>query len=358
MKKVLLLTDVNFWERFSGNRMRIYNLIEYLAPLVELTVINTGPAPQDIENQLSLKFKAEFHVLEKSRYLSSTGYGRKLKALIRKRQFDAVIVEYIHSSYFLNFLEFDTKVILDAHDIISDRADEFKKFNYPGTLYEISRESENEIFNVYDYVMALCKPDYEKIGSIIGVEKSLLCPHPVVPCRHPIREKVETIAYVASAYLPNRDAITFFLENCWPKISAKYPVQLLIYGAVGNEISLSGYERVRCKGYMADSIQIYQNADIMINPVRFGAGLKIKNIEALANGLPLVTSSHGARGLEAAINTAMLVADSPEDIVSAIYHLIDRLTLRQDLSDKAYTFIDDHFSFESCFRSLIDVINL
>ena len=316
MKKVLLVTDVNFWERSSGNRSRIYNLVKYLSIQVQLTVVNTGPAPRDIEDHLIKTFNAEFFVLEKTAYLSSTGYGRKLKAFLKGRHFDTVIIEYIHSSYFLNFLREEAQLILDAHDIISERADEFKKYDHAGALYELPAETEKEIFGVYDHVMVLCPADYEKVTAMAGPGKALLCPHPVEPISHPVRDEVKNIVFVASAYLPNRDAINWFIKNCWPQIAAKHNVQLQIYGTVCSGADLAGQQNISLNGFVSDINEIYHQADIVINPVRFGAGIKIKNIEGLAHGRPLVTTAHGGRGIESGINNSFLVANDQEDFIA------------------------------------------
>jgi glycosyltransferase involved in cell wall biosynthesis len=357
MKKVLLVTDVNFWEKSSGNRMRIYNLIEWLAPLVQLTVVNTGPAPQNIETLLARKFEAEFFVLEKTKYLNSNGYGRRLKAFLKTKHFDAVIIEYIHSSYFLNFLIEETILILDAHDIISHRTYEFKKFNYSGSLYELPRETEIEIFSAYDHVLALCQPDFEEITAMVGPGRALLCPHPVQTCPHPLKESAKNIVFIASGYLPNVDAINWFIDNCWSHISAKYDVRLLVFGTVGGNIKLSGHQEIICKGFVEDLHQIYRDADIIINPVRFGAGLKIKNVEALSHGLPLVTTTHGARGIEAGISNAFLVADDHTEFIHSVESLIKDINLRKKLMKNAIKFINDNFSAERCFKPLFDVIN-
>ena len=219
MKKVLIVTDVSFWEKSSGHRARISALVEYLAQQVTLTVVNTGPAPENIEKILGDRFHASFFVLEKTDYLNSNGYGRRLKAFLKNKHFDVIIIEYIHSSYFLNFLSGEVKVILDAHDIISERADEFKKFNYAGALYELSEQTEREIFGVYDQIMVLCQADVEKVTQMAGPGKALLCPHPVEICKHPIKKEVKNIAFIGSGYLPNIDTINWFAENCWPQIS-------------------------------------------------------------------------------------------------------------------------------------------
>jgi len=356
MKKVLLVTDVNFWEKSSGNRARIYSLVQYLSSQVQLTVVNTGPAPQHIEDFLSKKFTAEFFVLENTKYLNSNGYGRRLKAFLKGKHFDTIIIEYIHSSYFLNFLTEDTRIILDAHDIISHRAEEFKKFNYPGALYELSGETEAEILSVYDNVMVLCQADADLVNAMTGPGKALLCPHPVEPRSHPQKNIVKNIAFVASGYLPNKDAIEWFIANCWPAISAKYDVTLSIYGTVCSALIPQAQTNVVYKGFVPDSDQIYEEADLIINPVRFGAGLKIKNMEALAHGIPLVTTTHGARGIETGINQSFLVADDAGGFIRAIGSLIENPELRQKLGESAHQLIEKRFSAAQCFEPLLEAI--
>jgi glycosyltransferase involved in cell wall biosynthesis len=356
MKKVLLITDVNFWQKNAGHCARIYSLVEYLAQNVQLTVVNTGPAPQNIESFLRCKFNAEFFILEKINYLGSNGYGRRLKAFIKYRVFDTIIIEYIHNSYFINFIDSEANIILDAHDIMTERYEEFKKYNYADNLYEISRKAETEMFNAYDYVLVLCGPDY-KMANSMAPGKILICPHPVTPCIHFPRSEVKNITFVGSSYFPNSDAITFFIEHCWPQISEKYPINLTIYGAVCKDIRLVNKERIFLKGFVADQNQIYDEAGVIINPVRFGAGLKIKNIEALAHGLPLLTTTHGARGIEDATNKAFLVANNADEFIQSIVSLTENVQLRKMLCDNAHKFINDNFSIEKCFEPLISVIN-
>ena len=357
MKTVLLLTDVSFWEGSSGHRARIKALIEYLSQKIRLTVINTGPAPSNIEQTLHLSYNAEFFVLEKRKYLSSTGYGRKLKKLLIGRIFDSVIIEYIHSSYFLNFLEGNPQIILDAHDIISERTNEFIKFNYAGVLYELAAETEVEIMNIYDKVIVLCEPDYIKLRLLFDEKKILLCPHPVRTHCRKLRSHVRNISYVASAYLPNKDAIEFFIKNTWPLISEKYPgVKLSVYGTVCTGLNTINQNNILLKGFVSALDRIYDGSDIIINPIRFGAGMKIKNIEALANGVPLVTTSHGARGLENGCGKAFLVADEPKAFAEAVILLIENYQTREYLARNAIDLASLNFSPERCFDPLLKIL--
>jgi glycosyltransferase involved in cell wall biosynthesis len=356
MKKVLLLTDINFWERSSGNRARVYSLVKYLSGRVQLTVVNTGPAPQGVEAVLGTQFTADFFVLEKNRYLSSTGYGRKLRALLKDKRFDTVIIEYIHSSYFLNFLREEVQLILDAHDIISERALEFEQFGYAGELYELPAETEQELFSVYDHIMVLCPADADKVNAMAVPGKALLCPHPVEPVAHANRLQVKNIVFIASAYLPNRDAINWFIKNCWPQISAAHPVNLQIYGTVCTGVDLQGQQNIHLNGFAPAIDAVYDHADIVINPVRFGAGVKIKNMEALAHGRPLITTAHGARGVENGIGSAFLVANDAEGFIEALNRLIADADLRKSLGETAQQLIRCHFATEACFQPLMDAI--
>lgn len=160
---------------------------------------------------------------------------------------------------------------------------------------------------MYDHLIAICQPDASRLRSILPESSVLLCPHPVDMYIPIIREEVAAIGFIASEYPPNVDTIRFFIQNCWPEIIASFEVSLNIYGNVCRFVS-PGIRNVNLKGHILDQQQAYKGCDIMINPVRFGAGLKIKNIEALASGLPLLTTTHGSRGLEEACGTAFLCA--------------------------------------------------
>jgi len=361
MKKVLLITDVNFWEKCSGNRARISELIDYLSFKVDLSVVKVGPVLQEIEDHVRTSINAEFYVLEKNKMLNSNGYGHRLAGYLKERHFDVIIIEYIHCSYFLNYLVKDVYVILDAHDIISHRTEEFEKYHYAGkgqgAMFKMTRENEIDILKIYDNVIVLCQPDLKKVNEMIGIGKAILCPHPATPNTHEIRPCVKNISFVASSYLPNIDAVNWFLAKCWPRIVNKYPVQLKIYGTICSELRSIDLEGVSLNGFVPNPGIIYEDADIIINPVRFGAGLKIKNIEALSHSLPLVTTTHGARGIESGIDDCFLVADDADGFFYAIESLIQSAELRKKIGKNALEFIAGSFSAEKCFEPLLDVIN-
>lgn len=94
----------------------------------------------------------------------------------------------------------------------------------------------------------------------------------------------------------------------------------------------------------------------MINPVQMGAGLKIKSVEAMANGLPLVTTTHSATGLMKAKGKGFLIANEAENFAFALNRLMMDYDHRCQLGRFAHRFIQKHFSQERCFKSLLQFI--
>ncbi len=109
-------------------------------------------------------------------------------------------------------------------------------------------------------------------------------------------------------------------------------------------------------GFVDDLGAVYRDTDIAINPVRFGAGLKIKTVEALASGLPLVTTAEGARGLGQFAGEAFLVADEPAEFGSHLGALLASVEQRSALADAAWRVAREHFTPKACFDPLLQRI--
>lgn len=114
----------------------------------------------------------------------------------------------------------------------------------------------------------------------------------------------------------NDDGLRWFLEAVWPLVSAALPDARL--RVIGREIrpglralAESLAPRVRVEGYVADLGEALGGAAALINPLRFGSGVKLKVIEALSRQLPVISTSIGAEGIASGPGTGVLVADDP-----------------------------------------------
>ena len=88
----------------------------------------------------------------------------------------------------------------------------------------------------------------------------------------------------------------------------------------------------------------YEEADVVINPRRFGTGLSIKSIEAMSWGKPLVSTSAGATGLEDGAGTGFVLADRQTDFKEAIVRLLSDPEYYRKMSDGAYDYACDYNS--------------
>jgi glycosyltransferase involved in cell wall biosynthesis len=200
-----------------------------------------------------------------------------------------------------------------------------------------------------------------------------------------LRPEATRIGFVAGGTNPNLDAIVWFLRDVWPAVY-RPGISLHVYGGVGDmlrwnsrpqqqpgelettfpgithfyesrSLDIGAQPGVVLHGFVPHLSQIYAYIDIAINPVRFGSGLKIKNMEALGCGIPLLTTSHGAGGLEAHVGQALLVADEPAGFAMQLDQLLDSYALRWSLGTAAYQLVRTRFSPEACFGGLLAAIH-
>ena len=358
MKTVLIITHIPYWLKNTGDGARLFALVNYLKRHALVVVAFGGVADKNdprvadsVDERLTTVFIGE------GKPLQIETYSRLFQRFMEGKTFDVCIVEHIFLSFLLPFIPRGTKLMLDAHDIVSERVKSFRQYGYStASPMNISEEDEIGSFGRYHKVILLQQNEYDKVCRMIGREKVLLAPHPASLRRHSINGSVRHIGYVASNYAPNVNALSWFLKNVWPML-CRYDVPLKVYGNIGEVFRVERSKGVIVNGFEPDISAIYDEIDIVINPVFFGAGLKIKNVEALANGLPLVTTSHGAQGLESGLNTAFLAADEPQSFARHMINLITDHDLRRSIGEQAYEFAEERFSTECCFGELLAEIN-
>ena len=107
-------------------------------------------------------------------------------------------------------------------------------------------------------------------------------------------------------------------------------------------------EGVIVKGFVSDEelAKIYKNVRLVVVPLRFGAGIKGKVIDAMYNGLPMVSTSIGAEGIIGA-DDILNVADTPKDFAANVIDLYDDVQRLQELSKKASLYVKEKHSIDA-----------
>jgi glycosyltransferase involved in cell wall biosynthesis len=145
---------------------------------------------------------------------------------------------------------------------------------------------------------------------------------------------------------PNVDGMLWFAREIWPGLRSKHlDIQLRVVG--GNPppaIQALDGDGMEILGYVPDTLSYLMDSWLSVAPLRFGAGMKGKVGEAMAAGLPVVTTSFGAEGFGLVPGEHLFVADDPVTFSESISKLIDDPNLRAQLGKAGQAFIDSRYS--------------
>jgi glycosyltransferase involved in cell wall biosynthesis len=142
-------------------------------------------------------------------------------------------------------------------------------------------------------------------------------------------------------YHANVDAVTWFCRTAWPEIARHHPdLQFTIVGRdPAPEVRALASDRIHVTGTVEDVRPFYASAVAAVVPIRTGSGTRLKILEAMAAGVPVVSTRLGAEGIEAEDNVHLLLADSEPEIVAAIHRLVWSRETRCRLSHAARSLV-------------------
>ena len=150
-------------------------------------------------------------------------------------------------------------------------------------------------------------------------------------------------------YWPNADAARRLAREVLPAVGplTAGPARVVIAGETGNDPvvrDLAGVPGVTMTGFVPDLGPLYAAADVLVAPLAFGAGTRIKLLEAFSRGVPVVTTSIGAAGLDAVPGRHLLIADAPGEMARAVRRLAGDAGLRERLAGAALDLVRTRYS--------------
>ncbi len=159
------------------------------------------------------------------------------------------------------------------------------------------------------------------------------------------------------AHHPNKDAVLWFVEEIYPLIRKELEVPFYIVGSkVPDEVkALDGRDGIVVKGFVSDEEldRLYASCQAVVVPLRYGAGVKGKVIEALYNGMPTVTTSIGAEGIEG-VEQVLAVADDPEEFARRTLEYCRDPQLSAQTGRKAVEYVKSVFSMDAVWNIIKD----
>jgi glycosyltransferase involved in cell wall biosynthesis len=256
----------------------------------------------------------------------------------RQFRFDTVLVEYVFFSRALLNFGPDVLKLIDTHDVFADRYKKLRASGIRRFWFVTDKEQERKGLERADTVIAI--QDHEAEYFRREIER------PVVTIGHSVRleplpeVRDPVVGYFGSGNAANVQALESFLSEVWPLVRQAVPeAKLLVGGGIARRYS--SREDLLLMPVVDDPAEVYSRAMVMVNPMQVGTGLKIKSIEALGFGRPLVTTTVGAHGLEAAADSAFLLANRPAEMARALASVLREPATRAALSAAAFQFVQD-----------------
>jgi glycosyltransferase involved in cell wall biosynthesis len=288
----------------------------------------------------------------------SSHFEKVLTELLSKENFDIVQLETLWVSPYVEAIrkKSSAKIVFRSHNVefmIWERLASISKNPLKGMYLKLLacrlKKYEVDMLNKYDGIACITDLD-------ASVFKKLGCKVPIIhipfgvnlPDYKPVESGVEfpSVFHIGSMdWMPNEEAIKWFLTTIWPKIQLKYP-NLNLYLAGRNmpdwllEFKM---KNVIVEGEVRDSLEFINSKSIMIVPLQSGGGMRIKIIEGMALAKTIISTSIGAEGIAYENNVNLLIADTEEAFEEAIARCVTDQTFSETIGRNARTLIETKY---------------
>lgn len=279
---------------------------------------------------------------------------RAVERVVRRDRPMAVFAEYALLSKCFEGLPPNVLKVIDTVELFFRNRERFQTAGLAAPRV-CSPESEMMALGRADLLIAIQRNDAQALTHHFPRARVITVPHAYrqAPRRQGGPER-GSLLYVASSNPFNVHGLHEFTTHAWPLIAARAPFATLrIVGSVSPD-SHEGAGRILHVGRVSDAelAREYQAAHVVINPQVAGTGLKIKCVEALSAGCPLVMNRAGADGLEEGEGHAFLVAASWEEFSDHVVGILTDDRRRLVLESEARALAERLFSPEATFAGL------
>ena len=252
----------------------------------------------------------------------------------------AVIADYMFCTPAFSAAPPGTPSAIIMHDLFHAR-----EGNGQDSVSIVTREDEIAMLGRADQVFAIQQAEYDFVAQQVPHTLPLLVPMPADPVAAPQPGKDHRLLFVGSNTAPNSVGLAWFLEQVWPLVRSRcQDCELDVAGTVGRAFDSAQHDGVHFHGIVADLEPLYRDAAIVISPLTFGSGLKIKLVEAMAQGKCVVATSVTLQGVEDFCDGAVIREDGLQATAEAILALHADETSRLSFSKAALDCASANFS--------------
>ena len=301
-------------------------------------------------------------------YFYSSELAAKVRELLRSQHWDLI---FVHCSSVAQYVEHvsDVPKILDFGDMDSQKWLEYAHYKpFPlslGYTLEGSKMlwAEKRLARQFDLCTATTRAEWQTLNDYgtgattdwfpNGVDAQFFSPTDGA-------YDADTISFIGRMdYYPNQECMQRFCDQVWPLLSAQRPqMKLLIVGADPSPAmtALGSLPGVIVTGSVPDVRPYIRSSALMVAPLAIARGTQNKILEAMAMGVPVVTSTVAAGGVDAEAESHLLVADTSAQIAAAVLRLTQNPAERQRLASAGRERMLSHHAWPRAMQRLDGII--
>lgn len=304
-----------------------------------------------IRNLTSFNFAANRNLLG-SKITSLPDYSfdplRKMfDRIVAAHSYGFILVSYIQWAKLLDCFNHSgiTKVLTIEDSLSTSLIEQFGN----DRLRAAFLEEEARRIMLFDHVVCISMEEMELFSQKAPGPGFHFVPVFLDPNPRPVgMEPQYDILFVGSDHPSNRKGIRWFFDRVFPLLSPE--LKILFVGSIVRFVP--DKDNIVKIGF-ADHLQnLYHKARLTINPLLDGTGMKVKLVESLAHGVPVVTTTAGLSGIKPELKPRFIVGDQPSEFAVAIDRLISDNGLYLDYSENLNRIFKEHFTTEVAAQTL------
>jgi glycosyltransferase involved in cell wall biosynthesis len=393
--KILYLTQLFPFPPVCGGTIRSHNIIKHLGRHHDLTMVSfvrRHPTAEQMDEARSVCREVLFVPIHRSNVAnlkcaassllcrspfivtrdSVETMRRLVDDLVRTGRFDLIYVDHLQMAQYVVGKRCCPKV-LDEHNVewrIIERVAKTDRYSAKGVFAELEwrklQKWELQACEDFDMVLTVTYHDRQTLCRENPKLKSVRClPIGVdFDCfpRIELRPDARDIVSIGTmSWPPNIDAVLHFARSIYPDIRRQSAgVRFVIAGSnppASIEALAKRDDSVEVTGFVKDIADVASRAAAFVVPLRSGSGMRVKILNAMAMGLPVVTTSVGCEGIGAEHKRHLLIADGTRDFADAVVRLLSDFDLRKHLGEAGRQFAVQNYGWDSIYARLDEAID-
>lgn len=392
-KKILFITTQLPYPPISGGVIKSWKMVQHLSEKYDLytafflkgndkeklpeflSLVNLkGNYVEDLDIPRSIKtlFLSLLRLIPLNLFRNkSTTFKKHIDSV--SSDYDIILIDHYEMFQYVpdNFMG---KVVLHQHNceyLMWQRFGEIEKNIFKKVALYIQsfliKKYEKQIGKKSDAILAAPNDIEELVKLGISKEKFYITYHLAEDdfLNYPPLEyspKKEALLFVGTlTWEANVDGLIWFLDNCWENLlQAKPNLQLFIVGKNPDTRIVAyskKYKNISLPGFVQDLEPYFQKSGVFICPLRFGSGIKVKVVNAMYRGIPVVTTPVGIEGLAIENNKHIVYASQPEVLTQSILNLLNEENKWSSIATNSRSFAKEHLSWEFVYLTIDNAIN-